>query len=230
MKEYLKITSDPKARWANKRAARAELKLLRNEIRKRETNVVTEILRSCDVILCTNVGAASRLLNSIAFDVVIIDEAAQALEASCWIPILRGTKLVLVGDHKQLPPTIKSHVAARRGLDVTLFDRALKRCGDDASKISRMLSVQYRMHRDISDWASREMYHNQLKPAKCVEGHLLQHLDHVVWNEEEEEVVGSNKALLLIDTAGCDMEEGLATKSGSKFNEGEARLVQHHGM
>jgi len=124
------------------------------------------------VVLSTNTGAADKnLLKMNEFDVIVIDEvihlpllefyllislsdekAAQALEASCWIPILKGKKVVLAGDHLQLPPTIHSTDAAEKGLGVTLFDRLVKMYGD---KITRMLTTQYRMHQDIMDFSSK---------------------------------------------------------------------------
>ncbi|RLN74822.1 hypothetical protein DYB28_004732 [Aphanomyces astaci] len=99
---------------------RQERKALRKEIREREQNVVADVP---DVVFGTNVGAATKLLRKVVFDVVVIDEAAQALEASCWIPLLRARRCVLAGDHHQLPPTIQSQSAKRQGLGLTLFDR-----------------------------------------------------------------------------------------------------------
>lgn len=90
---------------------------------------------------------------------------AQALEASCWIPILRGKKLVLAGDHCQLPPTITSREAEKGGLGRTLFDRA--RAMHPACV--HMLEVQYRMHQDISGWSSGAMYANRLQSAEEVQ-------------------------------------------------------------
>jgi superfamily I DNA and/or RNA helicase len=113
-------------------ALRSELKTLRKELRERQSAIVKQLLNGCDVVLCTNVGAAGRTLDQIdePFDLIVLDEAAQALEAECWIPLLRGRRCVLAGDHLQLPPTIKSEEAARAGLGVTLFDRAVRMFGE----------------------------------------------------------------------------------------------------
>jgi DNA polymerase alpha-associated DNA helicase A len=105
-------------------------------------------------------SAGSRQLNNMTFDCVIIDEAAQALEAVCWIPILKSSKkLILAGDHLQLPPTIKSSneelppalkkdkKSSPQTLEVTLFDRLLKAYGKD---VKRLLNVQYRMHEKVN--------------------------------------------------------------------------------
>lgn len=113
MNDHLRTLSNPKSRSSEKRVAYREMKSLRKEIRSREEKVVGQILRDSNVVLATNVGAASSVLNRmvdgrgdpIPFDLVIIDEAAQALEASCWISLMRGKRAVLAGDHKQLPPT-----------------------------------------------------------------------------------------------------------------------------
>ncbi|CAN0475040.1 unnamed protein product, partial [Laminaria digitata] len=100
-----------KVRGADRNGARQEVKALRKEARARESKVVREVLRSRDVVLATCVGAATYSLKDEEFDLIVIDEAAQALEAACWIPILKGRRLVLAGDHKQLAPTVKSRKA-----------------------------------------------------------------------------------------------------------------------
>ena len=94
------------------------------------------------------------------FDVVVIDEAAQGLEASCWLPLLRGRKAVLAGDHKQLPPTVMSKDKdVVKHLSRTLFERGMHMKGS----YSVLLDTQYRMHERINTWASNAMYHNKLK-------------------------------------------------------------------
>ena len=87
---------------------------------------MSSLIQNAQVVLATTVGAANRILKDMKFDLVIIDEAAQALEASCWIPILRGERLVLAGDHCQLPPTIKSYKAKSAGLDKTLIEKSIE--------------------------------------------------------------------------------------------------------
>ncbi|KAK3245623.1 hypothetical protein CYMTET_44820, partial [Cymbomonas tetramitiformis] len=129
-------------------ALRGELKELRKELRKREDQAVKEVMGHARVVLATNTGAADYALKHMeaAFDLVVIDEAAQALEVSCWIPMLRGRRVVLAGDHKQLAPTITSAEAAKRGLGLTLFDRVVGMYG---ASCTRMLNVQYRMNQEI---------------------------------------------------------------------------------
>jgi AAA domain/R3H domain len=171
------------------------------------------------------------------FDLVIIDEAAQALEAACWIPALLGKRLVLAGDHKQLPPTIKSSAAAAAGLGLTLFDRLLQAHG---SGISRMLCVQYRMHADICGWASAATYSGQLVPSAGAAGRTLSDLAHVrdhvstststttaSTGEDSSDSSMTSATLLLVDTTGCDMPEHSVT-GGSTANPREAVVVAAH--
>lgn len=235
LQSYLRILANLKSRGNDKRVAYRELKSLRKEIRTREEKVVKELIDSAQVVLCTTVGAANRILDNVegGFDLVVIDEAAQALEASCWIPILKGKRVVLAGDHCQLPPTIKSkHSRAQQGLGRTMFERLMHLYGDEdpvggkPPQISRMLNVQYRMHEQIANWASAAMYHGQLKTHENVQKRTLSQLEgiHLTGNEDPTLLT---VPLLLIDTAGCDMHE-LVNPAGSRYNPGEAILVARH--
>ena len=217
LQSFLRIANNPMGRYADKKAAYRELKGLRNEIRAREEQVVQQLISNAHVVLCTNVGAANKILRDEVFDLVIIDEAAQALEASCWIPIMRGRRLCLAGDHCQLPPTIKNH-AIEKELGVTLFERIMNLYQSDPICVSRLLQVQYRMHQSISDWASESMYKGRLTTFSGVATRKLLDLDVVT---------GDQPTMLLLDTAGCDMLES-TNASGSRYNEGEAQLVVQH--
>lgn len=226
LQQYLKILAKPRGR--DKRIAAREVKTLRKEIRVREEKVVDELIRNANVVLATCVGAAnSKLLGALEFDLVVIDEAAQALEAACWIAILRGKKLVMAGDHLQLPPTIQS-TAVQKQLGVTLFERMMalygEKSGQDGS-ISRMLKVQYRMNENIANWASETMYGGALATSDDIRHQLINDLDGVTHEEDDEDE--DLPAMLLIDTAGCDLLES-ENASGSRFNEGEAGLVVEH--
>lgn len=156
---------------------RSELKQLCKEAREREKAVVKRIINRSNVVLCTCVGASSRLLEGdLIFDMVIIDEAAQGLEAACWVPLLKGKKAVLAGDHCQLPPTIKCMEADKGGLSVTLFERIIK---DHRFKdVVCLLDTQYRMNALISDWASKNMYHGAIHSHPSVANHKLDDLLH----------------------------------------------------
>ena len=180
-----------------KRDLRLELRGLRKEVRQRETKVVHSILRHRNVVLCTNIGASHKLLDDIVFDAVIIDEAAQALEASCWIPIVRSSKVIMFGDHQQLPPTIKSQEAASKGLSLTLFERIMN-C-DRLYSAARMLNIQYRMNRLIADWASTASYNGKLISDASVADHTV--LDLPLHHIQQLDDIGISP-MLLIDTSG----------------------------
>ena len=225
LQSFLRVLNGPPSR--DKRAAYREVKLLRQEIRSREEKVVDELLGNAQVVLATCVGAGNRLLRDRIFDLVIVDEAAQALEAACWIPALLGRKLVLAGDHCQLPPTIKSsNPMVEKELSVTMFERVMELYGDSqgGDRVSRMLRVQYRMHHTISGWASQALYHGKLETADAVRDRTLRQLSGVHASPDDEM---ADTVLLLQDTAGCDMYES-TNAAGSRFNTGEANLVDQH--
>ncbi|KAG7384713.1 DNA-binding protein SMUBP-2 [Phytophthora pseudosyringae] len=227
MQTKLQKTRDKSVRFQLRR----EMKANRKEIRVREQKVVGDIVQHSNVVFATNVGAASKLLKDVTFDLVIIDEAAQALEASCWVPILKAKRCVLAGDHLQLPPTIKSKTAAAKGLEVTLFDRITSYA--NTQSIVKMLDTQYRMHEDISEWSSQAMYKGELKSFEGVAKRKLHELPHVKITEDDELL---DATLLLLDTAGCELEEdakddddkGHSMLRLSKSNEGEAQVVARH--
>ncbi|XP_068963279.1 DNA-binding protein SMUBP-2-like, partial [Petaurus breviceps papuanus] len=202
---------------------RSELKLLRKELREREEAAMLGSLSWANVILATNTGASPdgplKLLPDDYFDVVVIDECAQALEASCWIPLLKTRKCILAGDHQQLPPTIVSHQAAKEGLSLTLMERLIETHGQ---RVVRMLTVQYRMHQAIMEWASEQLYHGQLTAHPSVASHLLKDLPGVTATEE------TGIPLLLIDTAGCGLLELEDEEEQSRGNPGEVRIVGLH--
>ncbi|XP_004393861.1 PREDICTED: DNA-binding protein SMUBP-2 [Odobenus rosmarus divergens] len=201
----------------------SEIKLLRKELEEREEAAMLESLTSAAVVLATNAGASSdgplKLLPDGHFDVVVIDECAQALEASCWIPLLKARKCILAGDHKQLPPTTVSHKAALAGLSLSLMERLVEEHG---ARVVRTLTVQYRMHQAIMQWASDALYHGQLTAHPSVAGHLLRDLPGVAATEE------TSIPLLLVDTAGCGLFELEEENDQSKGNPGEVRLVSLH--
>ncbi|NXM48833.1 SMBP2 protein, partial [Gymnorhina tibicen] len=200
-----------------------EIKTLRKELKEREEAAMTAALSQASVVLATNTGASSdgplKLLPETHFDLVVIDECAQALEASCWIPLLKAPKCILAGDHKQLPPTIISHRAAAEGLSLSLMERLAGHYGERAV---RMLTVQYRMHRHIMEWASLELYGGRLSAHPSVAQHLLRDLPGVSSTEE------TSIPLLLIDTAGCGLFELEVEDEQSKGNPGEVQLVGMH--
>jgi ATP-dependent RNA/DNA helicase IGHMBP2 len=210
-------------RWDERRQIRSELKALSKDAAKREKKIVTDIVRSSDVVLATCVGASSSLLNDVVFDMCIIDEAAQAIDVSCWIPMLRSKKCVMAGDHCQLPPTVLSKEAEQGGLADTLFHRIIT--GERTKDCARLLDTQYRMHGHINAWASTEMYEGKLKSHSANERHTLSDITGLPPDSSLDAM--QSCVVLLIDTSGCGIseEEG---EGGSVRNFGEAKLVLQH--
>jgi predicted DNA helicase len=200
-------------RWA----ARNEVGALRAELRQLESAITKGLVDGAEVVLATTTGAASEHLFERPFHRVVIDEAAQALEAACWIPLFRARRAVLAGDHRQLPPTIQSEAAARGGLARTLFERLMESAA--GASIGRMLTVQYRMHERIQAWPSQCFYGGKVVAAPSVRSHLLTDLPGVVASE------WTSEPLCFVDTAGCGHDESVGDDDGSKSNAGEAGLV-----
>ncbi|OQD75995.1 hypothetical protein PENDEC_c005G00367 [Penicillium decumbens] len=233
-----------------RRAIYDDLKQLRKEFRERESKCVDNLVRESSVVLATLHGAGGHQLKNQRFDVVIIDEASQALEAQCWIPLLSADKVVLAGDHLQLPPTVKStnlkSKDAKEGTDKkndtpdkeiikgvslerTLFDRLLSLHG---SGIKRMLTTQYRMHETIMRFPSDELYESKLMAADSVKSRLLADLPYEVEGTDD-----TQEPLVFWDTQGGDFPEQAEDKEignkeallgESKSNEMEAMVVARH--
>lgn len=227
-----------------RKAIYGDLKGLRKEYRERERGCISNLVKGSKVVLATLHGAGGFQLKNDEFDVVIIDEASQALEAQCWVPLLYAKKAVCAGDHLQLPPTIKSLNSKTKAkpkdgekgpkgatLETTLFDRLLALHG---SSIKRMLTTQYRMHERIMRFPSDELYESKLIAADAVKDRLLKDLPYEVEANDD-----TTEPLIFIDTQGGDFpekeeeeESAKSTKASlfgeSKSNEMEAALVKQH--
>ncbi len=183
-----------------------EAKLLKSDADALEFYIINDLLQKSQVICATLVGSSHPVLRGKKFGTAFIDEAAQALEPATWIPLLRCERVILAGDHFQLPPTIKSADAARQGLSRTLFEKGIER----HKKRSFMLTVQYRMHEDIMSFPSRYFYGNNLSAHESVRNHTLP---------------VSTQPMEFIDTAGCGFEEIQDPETLSRSNPEEAHLV-----
>lgn len=124
-----------------------------------EAELTQDILQRADVILCTNSGAAQSMLEGWEFDLVLIDEATQSTESSAMIPAVKGKRLILLGDHKQLPPTVISQEADENGFSVSLLERLVERYGDS---VVTMLTTQYRMNESIMAYPNEMFYERRL--------------------------------------------------------------------
>ena len=190
---------------------------LRGQIRSLEQSVIRGILDSADVI-CTTTTIDDDLLGNAEFDLVVIDEACQCTESSVWQAVQRGERLVLAGDHCQLPPTVLSDEAAAQGMRDSMMQRLIEREGES---VFRRLTVQYRMHQSIMEFSSNEFYDGTLVADASVAQHRLHDLGNV------NPLPVTEDSLLFVDTAGAGMEEQLEPDGESKLNPGEARVVLH---
>ena len=186
---------------------------------KLEDQAANRLIATADVVCTTNSTAGSELMQGREFDMVAIDEATQSTEPSCLIPILHGSKVVMAGDHKQLPPTILNREAEQGGLADTLFERLLELHGD---RIKGMLTIQYRMNTDIMDFPNCHFYEARLEAAEDVANHTL---DASVDAEGLiAEACSPDRVVAFVDTAGAAPERSRA-RSTSKENEREAELT-----
>ena len=165
-----------------------EARNIRAEVERTEQYIVNDVLSRAQIITATLVGANHYTVRHLQYKTVVIDEAAQALEPACWIPILKAQKIVMAGDHNQLPPTIRSQEAARGGLATTLMEK----CVSLHPEAVTLLQEQYRMHHTIMQFPSNEFYEGKLQAHPSVATHQL---------------LPDDQPLVFIDTAGCGFEE-----------------------
>ncbi|MEM8525831.1 MAG: AAA domain-containing protein [Bacteroidota bacterium] len=185
-----------------------EAKELSSWAKHLEDQLLDRIISSAQVITCTLVGSAHPFLAQHKFRTIVIDEAAQALETATWIPISRASKVILAGDPFQLPPTIKSIEAKKRGFDVTLIEKAIQR----TNNIS-FLDVQYRMNEKIMQFSNQNFYKGTLKADDTVKHHTLK---------------GDDLPLEFIDTAGCGFDEKMNEEYKSRYNPDEFQILCEH--
>lgn len=191
-----------------------EARKLLGEARSLEDYIIDDQFNKAQVIACTPVVSSNRMMRDRQFSTLFIDEAAQALEPMCWIPITRSHRVIFAGDHFQLPPTVKSKLAEEGGLKETLFEHCMhiKNC-------SVMLDTQYRMHEHIMNFSNETFYGKKLKAHESVKDLVLS--------------VDPNYPLLnnpvdFVDTAGCGYNEELNVESLSNSNPEEAELLIKH--
>lgn len=180
---------------------------LRNRETELEIKINADLFEQARVVSCTLIGSAYRIMERRRFSTLFIDEAAQALEPACWAAILRADRVVMSGDHQQLPPTVKSMAAAKGGLADTLMQRVVKLW----PQCVNLLTVQYRMNEDIMSFPSRWFYHGQLQAATDVAHRQVSPLD---------------TPLTWLDTSALTYEERQG-RNMSLSNSQEARLVIH---
>jgi ATP-dependent RNA/DNA helicase IGHMBP2 len=202
-------------RWEERHEYQTSIQKLWQEARDREYALGREILAQSDVVLVTHGGIAKPILKK-PFDLLIMDEASQATEPLSWVPITQAKKVVFAGDPLQLPPTIYSDDAKKRGLGVTLFERLQKILPE---KGKTLLRIQYRMHETIMGFSSQQFYDGKLEADESVRLHTAAELPDVKDNPL------LNDPLVYIDTAGTGYEERWNELLESRENEGEAKLA-----
>ena len=180
-----------------------------------EHYITEDLLEQVQVITCTLVGSANRVIRHLQYDTVFIDEAAQALEPACWIPITRANRVVLAGDHCQLPPTVKSLAAERGGLAITLFEKCIERQPETAV----MLKTQYRMHEHIMGFSNGQFYGGELVADASVRTATL---------PDAFPAFAPGLVVEYIDTAGCGFNDQTIGEGSSTANPEEADLLIKH--
>jgi len=217
--EYFRMASKYKRVFgkqeAEQRAAYyTEAKTCLKDARLLEDYIVNDLFNSVQVICCTPVTSTHRALSKKRFNTLFFDEASQALEPMVWIPLLKCNRIILSGDHHQLPPVVKSMQAAKEGLGITMLDRCIK-----FENAVSLLNKQYRMNSPIMQFSNSYFYNNQLEADDTVKDHALAH-------EEDEEFF--NKPIEFIDTAGCSFDEEQNPETLSSFNVQEGNLLFKH--
>ncbi|MEO9485562.1 MAG: AAA domain-containing protein [Ekhidna sp.] len=182
-----------------------EAKVLKRDSRTLENYIAESLVDRSQVIACTLTGSNHSLILERLFKTVFIDESSQALEAACWIPLNRVQRVIMSGDHHQLPPTIKSREAAKEGLEETLFLKGIS--NQEESKF--MLETQYRMEVSIMNFSSTQFYNSKLKASSSVKSRSPLF----------------NKAVYFVDTAGAGYVEKIKKETLSTYNEDEANLL-----
>ena len=210
---------------------------LRSRAAEIEIRINAELFGEARVIACTLVGSAHRLLEGMKFGTLFIDEAAQALEAACWIPMRRASRVILAGDHCQLPPTVKSIAALRAGLGKTLMERI----AENKPEVVTLLKIQYRMNEEIMRFSSDWFYGGQVESAPQIKYRSILDYDHpITWidtsNEEnqitiegedapEDSASTSSSASAANQNSDLNFKEQFVGESFGRINKAEAELT-----
>lgn len=179
---------------------------LKNRAMDIELRIHNDLMGKARVIACTLAGSASKILEGVKFNTLFIDEAAQALEAACWIAIAKANRVIFAGDHQQLPPTVKCIDALKGGLEKTLMERIV----ENKPQVVTLLKVQYRMNEDIMRFSSNWFYNGNVDSAPEVKNRSILDLDiPITW----------------IDTSDVEGEEEFVGDSYGRINRNEAKLT-----
>lgn len=202
-----------------------------------ELRINAELFGEARVIACTLVGSAHHLLEGMKFGTLFIDEAAQALEAACWIPMRRASRVILAGDHCQLPPTVKSIAALRAGLGKTLMERI----AENKPEVVTLLKIQYRMNDEIMRFSSDWFYGGKVESAPQIKYRSVLDYDHpITWidtsNEEnqitiegedapEDSASTASSVSAANQNSDLNFKEQFVGESFGRINKAEAELT-----
>ena len=190
-----------------------QLDRLKSRATELEVRINAELFQEARVIACTLTGAANRVLDGMKFTTLFIDEAAQALEAACWIPIRKVSRVIFAGDHQQLPPTVKSIAALKAGLGKTLMERIV----ENKPEVVTLLQMQYRMNDQIMQFSSREFYNGMLQTAPEIKYRgILDYDNPMSWYNTDD----------LPDD--IESKEEFVGESFGRINKAEAELTLQH--
>ena len=183
-----------------------------------EIRINSELFGEARVIACTLVGSAHRLLEGMKFGTLFIDEAAQALEAACWIPMKRASRVILAGDHCQLPPTVKSIAALRAGLGKTLMERI----AENKPEVVTLLKIQYRMNDEIMRFSSDWFYGGKVESAPQIKYRSVLDYDHpITWIDTSDK----EPADTIEEGEDLNFKEQFVGESFGRINKAEAELT-----
>lgn len=195
---------------------------LRDRASEIEMAINAQLFDEARVVACTLVGSANKLLVRHKFSTLFIDEAAQALEPACWIAIRRASRVILAGDHQQLPPTIKCYEAMKQGLGKTLMERIVENQPDAVT----LLKVQYRMNDDIMKFSSDWFYHGAVESDESVKHRSVLDFEHSIqWIDGNEILQQVNEDLKETERLEIDFTEQFIGENHGRINKAEAELV-----
>ena len=195
-----------------------------SEVDRLEEKAINELIDEADVVCATNSTSGSELMDKKEFDLVVIDEATQSTEPGALIPIVKAHKAILIGDHKQLPPTVLNQKAAESGLSRSLFERLYEIHGKE---FWSLLEVQYRMNDKIMNFSNQKFYGGKLKSFETVAKHTLSDLGVEVGENKcfTDEALLPEKPVVFIDTSNMEAKERSLASSNSYDNPVEAEIV-----
>ena len=195
---------------------------LRDRATEIEMTINAQLFDEARVVACTLVGSANKLLVRHKFPTLFIDEAAQALEPACWMATRRASRVILAGDHQQLPPTIKCYEAMKQGLGKTLMERIV----ENQPEAVTLLKVQYRMNDDIMKFSSDWFYHGQVESDDSVKHRSVLDLEHPIqWIDGNEMLQQVNEELKDEEKLKIDFTEQFIGENHGRINKAEAELV-----